>query len=239
MEENRIENLGEYIKTKREEQELSIDDVSQSTKIKTYILRQIEDNNFDGVDDIGLIKIMITTYSKHLKIDPDLIQAKIVQLFDKPLEPPVKITTAKTKKTMFIPTNAIYFFLLGLLIVFLGVSIYKIYKNDTFSFNALKQQFAATTTETKDRTPVQHEELPPDTLWVLQRQIFHETNNIPTNAEPNEQIVERLGFFGRRSENTNVAVRTVNFNRAYLYDDTDYVGEIIFKNKISPLNPEM
>jgi len=233
-----IDSIGKYLQEMRIEKGLEIEDISHGTKLKTYILEQIENDDFDAIGDVGFTKIMIITYARYLQADTEMVNTRLIQLFDKPVEPPIKIETAKNKKTVFIPPNAIYFVLLALLIVFLAYSVYQIYQNESFSFNAIKQQLA-TTTETRQRATVPQDDLEPDTLWVSQRQFFHEANNIETNFEINEPIITGIRFFGIRLNQKKEPVKTVIENRDYILDKNDYVGDIIFKGNISPLNPEM
>ena len=234
-----MESIGKYLKEQREALGLSIEDVSKDTRMKTYIIEQIERDDFEAIGDVGFLKIMIITYCRSLQADTDKVQAKLVQLFDKPTEPPIKIDTAKNQKTLFIPPSAIYFLLLGLLIVFLTFFIIKLYRDDAFSFNAIRTQLA-TTNEVRPRTPVMQEELVPDTLWVYQRQLFNDLNNIQTEREITEPIMERIRFFGRRPESSSSSsdnVQTRILSSYIIQNKADYVGEFIFGNQITPLNP--
>ena len=231
-----MESIGKYLQETREALGLSIEEASQNTRLKTYIIEQIENDDFTALGDVGFTKIMIITYSRFLQADLSKVQEKLTKMFDKPSEPPIKIDTVKNKKTVFIQPNTIYFILLGLLIVLLSFSVVKLYKDDSFSFDAFRVQLA--TTEIRSRTPIQQTEVEPDTLWVLQRQIFHEVNNLQIDGEIPEPIINRIGFFSRntnREENVPIYIHS----RTYLQDNTDYVGEFIFGNAITPLNPEI
>ncbi|MCL2064628.1 MAG: helix-turn-helix domain-containing protein [Candidatus Cloacimonetes bacterium] len=232
-----MESIGKYLQEQRENLKLSIEEVSQQTRIKTYIIEQIESDDYSAISEVGYIKVMIITYCRFLQADTDLIQKKLSQLFDKPVDTPLKITSAKNQKVLFIPPNAIYFVLLVLLIVFLTFYIVKIYQDGSFSFDVIRNQLA--TTEVRPRTPTIVEELPPDTLWVQQRLLFHEANNIQIDRDIPEPIIERLGFFNRSSNENIVNTRVYTSSRIYLQDRTNYIGEFIFKNQVSPLNPEI
>ena len=230
-----MESIGKYLQERREALGLSIEDVSQSTKMKTYIIEQLEKDDFAAIDDIGFLKIMIITYSRFLEVDTEQVQAKLVQLFEKKTETPIKIESAKNKKTVFIQPNTIYFVLLGLMIIGLSYTLFKLYRDGSISLNAIRNQL--TTTEQRTRTSSEQTALEPDSLWIFQRQLFHEINNIQIDSEVPEPIFDRLRFFSRSFKKDESAKIEV-FERHYLNDNTDYVGEMIFENKVSPLNPK-
>ena len=232
-----MESIGKYLQEKREELKLSVEEVSQQTKMKVYLIEQIENDDFDAIADVGFIKIMVITYTRFLEADTHKVLEKLISLFDAPIEPPIKIDTAKNKKTIFLPTNALYFLLLTILIVFLAFYIIRIYRDGSFSFDIIKNQFA--TTETRPRAIIIQDEVAPDTLWQFQRTLFHEVNNIQMGNEVPDPIIERIRFFSRRTIQNDQNIQVYNPSRTYLYDNTDYVGEFIFQNELGPLNPEI
>jgi len=59
-----MENIGEYLKEIRLSKKLTIENISNQTRLKTYIIEQIENNDFNAIGDVGFIKIMIITYCR-------------------------------------------------------------------------------------------------------------------------------------------------------------------------------
>jgi len=230
-----MDSIGKYLQETREALGLTIEDVTRATKLKTYIIEQIERDDFQAIGDVGFIKIMIITYSRFLQADTTSVQGKLVQLFDKPMDPPIKIDTVKNQKTVFIRPNTIYFILLGMLIVFLTFYIIKLYNDKTFSFNVLKARLA--NTETIPKPVVDHVEIEPDSLWLLQRQVFQRSEQ-QEDKELTETISDRFWSFSRYLKKKE-EVPVIYHARKYLNDDVDYVGEFIFNNKVSPLNPDI
>jgi len=230
-----MENIGDYLKTVRESLNLTIEDISSQTRIKIYIIEQIENNDYMAIGDVGFVKIMIITYCRAINGDEELVQSRLTQMFDAPSDPPIKITGAKNKKAVIISPNVIYFILLGMLIICLAVAIAHLYRNEAFSFNAIREQLA--TTERRTRPIPQVSELTPDSLWIMQRRIFYETNEIIAGEERQIPRTTRTNII-RRSNNIAV-LQEVNTPNYYIFDDTDYVGELIFSNMVSPLNPEI
>jgi len=230
-----MENIGDYLKEIRESSKLTVENVSNQTKIKTYIIEQIENNDFAAIGDVGFIKIMVITYCRAIEGDEGLVQNKLTQMFDAPSEPPIKIAGAKNEKAVIISPNVIYFILLGILIICLTVAIIHLYRNEAFSFNAIREQLA--TTERRTRPTPQVSDLTPDSLWIMQRQIFYETNEIVVGEERQIPRTTRTNLI-QRSSNVEIVREFIPSNH-YITDDTDYVGEMIFNNVVSPLNPEL
>jgi len=232
-----MENIGEYLKEIRLSKKLTIENISNQTKLKTYIIEQIENNDFNAIGDVGFIKIMIITYCRAVEGNEESVQKRLAQLFDKPSEPPIKIQDAKNEKAVIISPNAIYFVLLGVLIICLTVAIIHLYRSDTFSFNAIREQLAAT--ERRVRPTPQESEQAPDSLWIMQRRIFYETNEIVADEERQVPVTARVSLFQRSTATTEASSRVFNVSNHYVFDNTDYVGEMIFNHVISPLNPEI
>lgn len=67
-----MDNLGERLKSEREKLNLSIDDVSQKTKIRHQVIEALENNNFSILPEVYL-NSFIKTYSSFLKIPEEEI----------------------------------------------------------------------------------------------------------------------------------------------------------------------
>jgi len=232
-----MEGIGYILKDKRESLGLSIEDVSVQTKLKPYIIENIESNNFDEIGDVGFVKIMVITYGRALSINDEIIQSKLIQLFDKPIDPPIKINTVKNTKPVVVSPNIIYFLLLGFLIIFLTVSLVHLYQSEALSFNAIREQLVVT--ERRIRTTNQPSEVGPDSLFVFQRNIFNESNNITEEIDRPDVRMTRLDTVPRNNKVVSNNQRTFNTSTHFIEDSYDYVGEMIFNNVTSPLNPDL
>ena len=228
-----MESIGKYLKAQRESLDLTIEAVAQSTRIKSYHIKQIEDDDFDAIGDVGYIKAIIITYCRAIDSNEEIVKNKLEKLFNKPIEPPIKINTAKNVKPVIFSLNVIYFFFLGILAILLTIALLTIYRKGTFSINDIKNQFAAI--EKKAPKPIVLDDLQPDSLWSYQRNIFNITNNIDnetgisaTSATINTKIDSTI--------KNNIKPR--NTANHFVRDKTDYIGELIFNNVESPLNPQ-
>lgn len=61
--------IGAYLKSLREEQELTLEEIYKIIKIKVRFLNDIEHNKFDDLGGVGYSKAMIHSYGKFLKAD--------------------------------------------------------------------------------------------------------------------------------------------------------------------------
>jgi cytoskeletal protein RodZ len=231
-----MDSLGKYLKEQRESLKLSVEDVAQTTRLKTYTINQIENDDFKAIGDVGFIKIIVITYCRAIQGNEEIIHKKLTRLFDQPLDPPIKINTAKNVKPVMFSMNIIYFSLLGVLAVVLAFALFTIYQKGTFSFTAIKNQLASI--ERKNPRQNMPQESDPDSLWSFQRDIFHETNSISSEIEKPEFKPERTTIFVK-SDKSTTALREFNTSRQYISDKNDYVGRLIFGDEPSPLNPEL
>ena len=64
-----MESLGQYLRSKRELKELSLEEVANALKIKVWYLSSIEQDFFDLLPAGGYDRTFLTEYAKHLGLD--------------------------------------------------------------------------------------------------------------------------------------------------------------------------
>lgn len=68
-----MNEIGELLRTTREESGVSLEEASGDLEIKTLILENIEDGNIGCFKDIFVLKDYIYNYAKYLGLEPDKI----------------------------------------------------------------------------------------------------------------------------------------------------------------------
>ena len=68
-----MNEIGELLKTTREQTGVSVEEASTDLKIKPFILENIEDGNIGCFKDIFALKEYIHNYAKYLGLNPDKI----------------------------------------------------------------------------------------------------------------------------------------------------------------------
>ena len=68
-----MNEIGELLRTTREESGVSLEEASGDLEIKTLILENIEDGNIGCFKDIFVLKDYIYDYSKYLGLEPEKI----------------------------------------------------------------------------------------------------------------------------------------------------------------------
>ncbi len=68
-----MNEIGELLRTTREESGVSIEEASKDLEIKALVLENIEDGNIGGFKDIFLLKDNIYNYAKYLGLEPNKI----------------------------------------------------------------------------------------------------------------------------------------------------------------------
>jgi len=109
------ETLGLMFKTKRTNQKITLEVISEQLKIRKVFLQAIENEQFDelpgGVYTIGFIR----SYAKYLNLDHDAI---IEQLKDESFFTPVQLTTVGDEQhfptNRFVPSGMVF---IGLLLL--------------------------------------------------------------------------------------------------------------------------
>ncbi|MFP4529053.1 MAG: helix-turn-helix domain-containing protein, partial [Candidatus Kapaibacterium sp.] len=91
-----MEELGKIYREKRKKLNLSIDEVSEKTKIRPHIIAAMEDNNFSILPPVYL-KSFLKTYADFLKIPAEDIQPFIDELYQE------KKTSEEAKKVQPLP----------------------------------------------------------------------------------------------------------------------------------------
>ena len=119
-----MEKIGDYLKKMLEEKHISLEEVSEKTKIKVRFLKDIENENFENLGGAGYVKAMILTYAKAIGADTD-------SLFDNLHIAEAHAGIDKSKsiqpKKLLIPTTIFSLFLLIILIVILVFIAVKYY----------------------------------------------------------------------------------------------------------------
>lgn len=69
--------IGEFLRARREESRLSLDKISQKTKISINILRALEANDFNALPSPAYVKGFVLSYSRVIGIDPSEVINKL------------------------------------------------------------------------------------------------------------------------------------------------------------------
>jgi cytoskeletal protein RodZ len=66
-----MQSPGQYLKEQRELRHFTLDQISQSTKVKESHLRAIEENRFDILPAATYVKGFLNVYARKLGVDPN------------------------------------------------------------------------------------------------------------------------------------------------------------------------
>ena len=67
-----METLGDYLKNKREAQNITLEEVSQATRIRRTILEAIENNDYDLIPPKVFTQGFIKSYASYLGLDENV-----------------------------------------------------------------------------------------------------------------------------------------------------------------------
>jgi transcriptional regulator with XRE-family HTH domain len=86
-----MEYPGEYLRTQRENRNLSLTEVAKSTRIQTNILHAIEEGREDLLPHPFYLRAFLTTYAKYLGLDPSDIISRSQRNLNTPSPAPTPI----------------------------------------------------------------------------------------------------------------------------------------------------
>ena len=111
-----MESLGEYLRSKRELKELSLEEVANVLKIKVWYLSVIEQDFFDLLPAGGYDRKFLTEYAKHLGVD----SVEVIRRYDErymsaaisePLDNPAKTQSPVTRIARWLTFMPVVFLL--------------------------------------------------------------------------------------------------------------------------------
>lgn len=146
-----MENIGQKLKEKREENSLSIEEVAEDLKMRPTQITSIEEGRKEDFKDVFYLKYFIRDYAKYLGLDSDKILDEFNEyLFDETSKIPIDIIkqaqkekkeiteelsspyTSKEKNKIKIPKLIIGLIIIIVLII-VGYIIASNYKGNDFS----------------------------------------------------------------------------------------------------------
>ena len=190
-----MENIGEYLSALRLEKSITLEEISEKTKIKLRILKDIENGSIDKLGGKGYAKALIITYARAIGADVD----KIVTMFDSIYSNSnlkfYRAQPAQPKKYL-IPVNLFSIIFLIILIIILTLFTLKLYKEGKLKAPIFKK--ISTKLNLKST--------------LKQDSISSKMKLLDIEEETEENII----------------------NEDALHDTTNYLKDIIFKDKSSP-----
>lgn len=128
-----MDSIGQYIKSLREEQSLTIEQLAKITLIKIEHLKQLEKDNFEALGGFGVAKSYASSIVRKLNAN----QAKLTSIIENKY-PEYKVDTYesleyKEEKKFLISANSIYATLFIIITIFLVIYVVDIVKNSDLS----------------------------------------------------------------------------------------------------------
>ncbi len=210
-----MDNLGQYLRSLREEKNLSIESVNKDIKLSIEQIDAIEKNHLSRLGNLGFARAMVYTYVRYLAADEKLA----MYLFDLSW-PPQKQTNFTPRKPIkekkvLISTNFIWLISIIILAIGLGSIIWISYTRGYLErpFDNMKLSKDSLKTETIERAKIEK----PDTLRDHMLQLAK------TQTKP-------------KATTGDVQKTTAKVKNAASKDTTDYVNDLIFETKESPFN---
>lgn len=212
-----MENLGQYLRSCREEQNISIDTASKELRFTPDQITSIENNQLSKLGNFGFSRALVYSYCRFLSADDKIV----MNLFDIQFPPPEQAGFIPKKpireKKLLISTNFLWLVTIIIIIIILGSIIWIAYSKGYLKrpFDALQKNQDSVKVE----KPVRQNIEKPDTL----RQRMLQITSAPVRLKPVAE--NRLYQNGVKNKRTSI-------------DTTDYINELLFNTDESPFNPK-
>lgn len=210
-----MDNLGQYLRSLRDEKNVTIETISKDIKLTAEQINDIENNRISRLGNLGFARAMVYTYIRYLDAD----EKRAMYLFDLNW-PPLKQTNFTPKKPLkekkvLISTNFIWMISIIILAIGLGSIIWISYSRGYLErpFDKLKAPKDSVKTEEIVKPQVEKA----DTLHNRMLQLAH--------AQPKPKAIT-----------DKTKKQKVKSKKVGLSDSTDYVDDLIFDTRESPFN---
>jgi cytoskeletal protein RodZ len=129
-----MENIGNYLREKRQEKGKSLDEISVQTKLHINVLKSIESNEFSRLGGLGYTKILITTYARSLGLTDNEINTILAVAPKQDNKSPRQAREILHPPTILIHKNFLLLTLLVVIIIVLSFALIRLYQDDKLSF---------------------------------------------------------------------------------------------------------
>lgn len=212
MEDKTQRSIGEYLKSFREEKEISLRDMSEKTCITEKYLNNIENDIFDGMGGIGYAKAITVSYAKALGANDKLVLHLFNSKYTKPVEKSL-YRREQQPRTFMIPTSLFSILLLVILIAAISFVIVRLYNEGELNFPF------------RDK---------------LEKDKAHSSNVLKAPTKKTVSIYDSLKEEkkNKKQDSSKDAIKgkSVSIDISALKDTTDYTDKYLFKGKDSPYN---
>lgn len=227
-----MENIGLYLKKLREESSLSINEISEKSKIKNYLLERLEKNDFKSIGEVGYARIVLVSYTRELDGDVDKVLKSYNNLFDEDsFDNDVEQHSNSSRRIILLPKN--FFPAIGIIItiIILSLIIFNFYQKGmlVFPFNQTEKLETSTTNEDIDNKKPTLKKI----FLKAQNDVKFESKS---NSNEKSSIKNKKEILPKVVPNSIEKEKIALINESSLHDTIDYVNILIFNEESSPFN---
>lgn len=176
-----MDSVGAYLKSVREEQNLTLEQVAEKTMLKERILHDMENDQFSALGGVGYARAMVCTYCRAVGAD----QAEALRLLNlKSTFTPRRIIAESDTKTkpVVLPSSIFSIILLVIVVIIMGLIVWNLYSQGKLSSPIQKsvKPKVETTQELPEQEPLDLSQEQPDETVVqhnLNRDALHDSTD--------------------------------------------------------------
>jgi len=124
-----MESPGKLLKASRESRNLTLKEVSESTRIREHLLKAIEEDRYEILKYPAYLKGFLKTYAKYLSLNPD----DIVRGYQKYLESMILLKEPESKRLPTVSRKKLVLWVF-VIFIFIAVLFIGIFLNHKYQF---------------------------------------------------------------------------------------------------------
>jgi len=151
-----MESPGKLLKASRESRNLTLKEVSESTRIREHLLKAIEEDRYEILKYPAYLKGFLKTYAKYLSLNPD----DIVRGYQKYLESMILLKEPESKRLPTVSRKklVLWVFVIFIFIAVLFIGIFLNHKYQFLPFPGKKESSPTPLPPIQPSQPLQKEE---------------------------------------------------------------------------------
>lgn len=224
MENDVILSIGQYLATARKNKGLSLEEVSDTTKIKIRLLELVEQNKFDELGGAGYAKAIIDTYAKALEAKDMKLQKLLDNRFASKMKHNSRYNSIQPKRIL-IPTNFLAIIILVIIIIILVFTSIKMSRAGMMK-SPLKQ-------EKKKIEKVKEVETTKKDIKKEEEIVENNDQNKTKNSNNGISIKPKM-LQTAEHDRENRVKQEISLNENALRDSSDFLKNLMFKGKNNP-----
>ena len=224
--EDMILSIGQYLATARKNKGMSLEEISEKTKIKLRLLQAVEKNRFDDFGGVGYTKAVIDTYAKAVDAKDEKLRNLIEARFSSKIKHQAHFDDIQPNRIL-IPKHFLAIVLLAILVIIMIITTVQLTRAGIMKLPF--QRNPKTAEQQVD--PEEDAEIEDKALQTKDESQETESSKSSKKVSIKPQMLQDAAKEQTAKTKNNLPIK---LSEAALRDTTDYLKKLMFKNQENP-----